>query len=245
MANSYATHTELMNRLGLEENDRHEGMLIDVLEAASRWIDIECERRFFTNSTPETRYYTLAYPYGNGGTKIEIDDFVGTITLQTDNNGDGVYETTWTAGTDYWLSPKNAVLDNKPYTCINRTQLTGRYYFPGYEYGISVTGTFGYSTLVNRPTNIRELCINVALIALGYSTSVGSVSLAGSSSSSSSVSGPLVIPGVSSYRIGQELEVKLTDSSSFVSAVNSLNSASLPMSCRNIIDLYTKRRLVI
>ena len=233
MPNLYATHTELINRLGLEENDPREGVFIDVLEAASRWIDKVTERRFYTNSTPETRYYTLCYPYTNGGTYIDIDDVQTVTTLETDNNGDQVFETTWTAGTDYWLSPRNAVVNNQPYTRINRASLTGRFYFPGYEYGIAVTGTFGYSTLLNRPLNIRELCLMVAARMLGPQL-VGVPS-----STTSSAGGALSIPGVSEYRIGTELQVKMASASELIAL------AELPVSGQNIVNLYKKQSLVV
>ena len=231
MANSYATHTELMNRLGIEENDPREGIFIDVLEAASRWIDKVTERRFFAVS--ETRYYTLCYPYTNGGIYIDIDDVLSVTTLQTDNNGDQVFETTWTSGTDYWLSPRNALVNNQPYTRINRNSLTGRFYFPGYEYGIAVTGSFGYSTLANRPSNIRELCLMVASRMVGPQL-VGVPSLSGSTGSSA-----LVVPGVQEYRIGTELQVKMATASDLIAL------ADLPVSGQNIVNLYKRQSLVV
>src|SRR5215510_5722003 len=215
MANAYASHTELMDRLGISIGDDREGTLAAVIEAASRWIDRQCGRRFYAVS--ETRYYTLTDPH-QGGTTLKVDDCLGVTSLLTDNNGDGVFETTWTTGTDYYLQPRNAPLDSLPYTNITRTSLTGRFYFPAYQEAIQVTGSFGYSTLANRPLPIRELCLDIAVLMAGYSTVVGSTTSATTSSSSSSSGSDLIIPGLSSYRIGQELEVKMADPAAFTTA---------------------------
>lgn len=227
MANSYATDLELMDRLGMDVGDSRRDVLSDVLEAASRWIDQATGHRFYAVS--ETRYYTLCYPFHNGGTRIEVDDMLALTSLQTDNNGDGVFETTWTVDTDYWLSPRNAPVNGEPYNTINRTSLTGRFYFPAYEESVKVTGSFGYSTLATRPSNIRELCLAVAMqmaeAALGSS-------LARSTSD-------LAIPGVQSYSIGNDLSVTMQKTADVVTV------SDLPFAARSILNLYTKPSFVV
>lgn len=184
----YASSGQLLDRLGMVEGDDREGTFIDCLDSASRWIEHQCGRRFYVPEDPEVRYYTLYSPWHNGGTVIEIDEFVSLTTLQTDSNGDGIHETTWTLGTDYWIGPRNAPQKERPYKTINRTSLTGRYYLPAYEDGIKVTASFGYSAAA--PPEITELCLVVAEM-LGRNVL------------------DAVIPGAESYKLGSELQVSM------------------------------------
>lgn len=155
----YASSTSLMDRLGMEPGDEREGALIEALDAASRWVEFKTERTFYPTDS-EVRYYTLTYPWVNGGTQIVIDDFQSITTLQTDNNGDGVFETTWTVGTDYYVGPLNNPVKSKAYNTLYRSSLTGRFWFPAFENAIKVTGIFGFATTA--PAPIRELTLMVA-----------------------------------------------------------------------------------
>lgn len=173
MANSYCSPFDLMVRLSIPEDDTREGQLINIVEAASRWVDHQTSHRFYT--VTETRYYNAAsrpqlWPWsldalesavGYPG-RVEIDDFVSVTSVATDEDGDGVYERTWTVGTDYWLGPRNAPANGQPYRYINRNPVSGRYLFPLFEQAVAVTGACGYCTLANRPGDIRELTLQVA-----------------------------------------------------------------------------------
>ena len=72
------------------------------------------------------------------------DDIVSITTLQTDDNGDGSYETTWTAGTDYVLAPSNNALDGWPYTEIDTSVTAPRAFPTGVYRGTKVVGVFGW-----------------------------------------------------------------------------------------------------
>jgi hypothetical protein len=185
---TYASSTALLDRLGMSQGDDREGALIDCLEAASRWIEHQTGRRFYVSDTPETRYYTLDSPWLNGGTVIEIDEFLSISSLQTDNNGDGAYETTWVEGTDFYLGPRNAPAKDRPYKSIHRISLTGRFYLPAYVEAIKVTGAFGYSATT--PPEISELCLVTAEM-LGRNVL------------------DAAIPGAESYKLGSELQVSM------------------------------------
>jgi len=185
--NLYAPVAELRERLGL--TDSSQDFLLDrALQSASRWIDRTLGHRFFTTSSDEVRYFTACKAYWY----LETEDIISVTSLLTDANGDGVYETTWTVGTDYWLGPRNAPLDGLPYTCINKTWATGRYTFPAWQDAVQITGKFGYCTLTNVPPQIRDLCLELAQSTSG---TVGG--------------GDLAIPGVQSYKIGNELSVTM------------------------------------
>ena len=202
----YAALTDLKDRLCVSDTDR-DFALERCLDGASRWIERETAHRFYVTST--TRYYTAEFRWhwalpsdiserpGGGAQYIAIDDLIVLLdtnnqpvypTLLTDWDGDGVYETTWTYATDFWLGPRNAAADGKPYRYIHRNQVFGTNYFPRYDGAISVTGAFGYCETV--PSDIRELCLDVAEL---YARPVLD----------------LAIAGVQSYQIGTDLRVTL------------------------------------
>jgi hypothetical protein len=194
--NLYAPVAELRERLGL--TDLSQDFTLDrALQTASRWIDRTLGRRFYIPTVAEVRYYTACESYWY----LEVDDFTSVTALATDANGDGVYETVWTVGTDYWLGPRNAPLNGEPYTCINKAWWSGRFSFPAWQDGVQVTGFPGYCALANCPPQIREFCLRLAGNSVGTSGSSGGAS-------------DLVIPGVQSYKIGTELTVVADPSSS-------------------------------
>ena len=118
----YCTPEMLKNRKGITDGfDDIE--IMGACRAVARWIDEKYCLRFFYRHTatltfPATGYYCLPVP-----------DLVSITTLKTDNDGDGVFETTWTANVDYELLPANAAagLEQKPYNEVNAI---GSYQFP-------------------------------------------------------------------------------------------------------------------
>ena len=127
------------------------------VEASSREIERVCNRRFY--GVAETRYYTA-----DDGYEVQIDDLTGTPTIATDDNGDGTYETSWSA-TDYNLrygGNYNGSLDGKPYTQIEVSEQGSKNFPAGVKKGVRVAGTFGYiaSTNANNcPAPIHDACL--------------------------------------------------------------------------------------
>jgi hypothetical protein len=147
ITNGYCTLAEFRNLVGVNDGDDDE-VLERLITSVSRLIDQVCHTRFYTAS--EIRYFTTEFPGW-----CAIDDCTGVTTLKTDEDGDGVYETTWLA-TDYVLEPANAALDGVPYEVIYPTP-NGQYTFPKYRRGVQVTGTFGFSAAAPGP--VKEACI--------------------------------------------------------------------------------------
>lgn len=152
----YATLNEVKASKRITSTDATDDALIeDLVEAASRWIDRETGRRFWStvsDSTPETRTYTPAT-----GTRVYTDDIISVDTLKTDEDSDRVYEVTWTAS-DYDLLPENADLESRPYTYIEVSPL-GDYSFPKHRKSVQVVGHFGFSN--TRPDDINTACIMI------------------------------------------------------------------------------------
>lgn len=155
IANGYATLYELQQHIDASGDASFAPgdypNLEVAIEAASRWIDQQFDTRFY--GAAETRVYTAQWP-----DLVYVDDFVSLTTLRTDDDGDGVYETTWTV-TDYWLEPKAAALVGRPYRQIRRRK-GGSYSFPtGVDYGVEVAGVFGYAATAPAPVKQATLLL--------------------------------------------------------------------------------------
>jgi hypothetical protein len=138
---SYATLSEFKAAVGITDTT-DDSALQSVLDATDTLIDLYCDRKTGFGTASETRYYTAEdWEY------VLTDDLVSITTLQTDDDANGTYETTWTAGTDYVLAPRNAALDGFPYTEID-TSVTWPRNFPKDVYiGVKVVGVFGFPSV--------------------------------------------------------------------------------------------------
>jgi hypothetical protein len=116
----YCTPEELKSRTGITDN-LDDAEIAGVVRSTSRWIDEHCDRVFARRTV--TLELEASGPYC-----LSVPDLVSVTTLKTDVDGDGAFETTWTAG-DYRLLPRNAAveLEPKPYTEI---EAVGDYLFP-------------------------------------------------------------------------------------------------------------------
>jgi hypothetical protein len=109
------------------------------ISAASAGIDEYCGRRFTANTTGtiSSRYYTPL-----DAAHVLVDDLISVSTLESDYDGDGVYEQVWTAS-DFVLEPLNAAADGKPYEEIRKRQFSS-IWFTTVRSNVKVTGVFGW-----------------------------------------------------------------------------------------------------
>lgn len=115
--------------------------LLTAIEGASDTIDSECSRTFQPYTA--TKYFS---PTGSSSLTLPIGtDLIAITTLKTDDDGDGVFETTW-ATTDYVLLPRNALVGPapSPYWQI-RVAADGDYSFPVGDDLVEIVGTWGYA----------------------------------------------------------------------------------------------------
>lgn len=142
---SYATLAEFKAAIGIGTADTTDDTALQsVLDATDALIDLYTDRKQGFGTATETRYYTAQdYSY------VLTDDLVSVTTLQTDDNGDGTYETTWTAGTDFVLAPGNANLDGWPYTEIDASVNWPRNFPRDVYRGVKVVGVFGWPAVPN------------------------------------------------------------------------------------------------
>jgi hypothetical protein len=151
---SYATLAQFKAAVGITDTT-DDTALQNVLDATDTLIDLYCDRKTGFGTATETRYYTAEdYEY------VLTDDLVSVTTLQTDDDANGTYETTWTAGTDYVLAPRNAALDGFPYTEID-TSVTWPRNFPKDVYlGVKVVGVFGFPSVPSAVTQAEIIQAN-------------------------------------------------------------------------------------
>lgn len=142
---AYATLAELKAFVSIPTADTLDDTALQVaLDAASGQVEQYCDRLFTADGTVTTRWYQA----GPDVTYLEVDPISTTtgLIVATDDNADGVAETTWTLNTDYRLEPINAALMTpvEPWT---RLVGLGTRWFPRLLYrrpGVSVTAKFGW-----------------------------------------------------------------------------------------------------
>ena len=138
ITNGYASLAEV--KAALRITDSIDDSLLEMaVESASRLIDGFAARQFYSSGSA-VRYFVAQDDF-----VVEVDDLAnGTVVIQTAQDADGVFDTTW--GTDdYQLEPLNAVLDGIAWP-YNQIRAVGDYLWPisGGEALIKVTGTYGW-----------------------------------------------------------------------------------------------------
>lgn len=170
ITNGYCTLAEVKAAMRiLDVND--DALLESSIEGASRRIDGYCGRFFYQQAAalifyPRDLYYLQL-----------SNDLVSITTLKTDDDGDGTYETTWTANTDYQLQPLNASLQSRPY---RRIVAVGGKTFPLVPLpdppSVQINGTWGWSAI---PDDVREACVLLSMRQFArYNAALGVVGFA-------------------------------------------------------------------
>jgi hypothetical protein len=154
--NPYCTLAEV--KAALRISDAVDDTLIEnSIEGASRRIDGYCGRFFYKTSATAVKQFARD-PY-----TLPVSDISSTTSLvvKIDTNGDGVYETTLTLGTDYMVEPTNFVLMQRP---IRRLTMIGGRTFPIFtlpaEPGVEVTALWGFDAV---PDDVREACVLLSM----------------------------------------------------------------------------------
>jgi hypothetical protein len=151
----YCTLAEVKAALRL--NDAIDDTLIEnSVEGASRRIDGYCGRFFYQTTNAIKFFASDAY-------RLAVPDISSTsgLIVQTDDNGDGSFETTWTLNTDYMLEPTDAALQSRPYRRITATggKTFPMFYIPQ-DAGVQVTATWGFPSI---PDDVREACVLLSM----------------------------------------------------------------------------------
>lgn len=157
ITNGYATLAEfkiwMSVRGGGTSTDTNDDAAIeDIIELVSRYLDNETGRRFFKNSTDETRYFQTDNSYS-----CEVDDLSAAPTTVSVDYSDQRSYTDLDSG-DYELEPVSALLDGKPYTKLFIAP-TSDAYFPLSRRGVKILAKFGFPSV---PEDIKNLTLAIA-----------------------------------------------------------------------------------
>jgi len=134
----YATLAQVKSALRITDSV-DDSLLEMAIESASRAIDQYTNRNFY-NAGTAVRYYAPS-----NSLNVLIDDMISIVKLETMNDDEQVYDTTW-ASDDYQLEPLNGITDGfeQPYTNI---RAIGDYVYQTLdgEATVKVTGVWGWS----------------------------------------------------------------------------------------------------
>ena len=149
--NGYATLAEYKAWQTVSSTDAtDDGVIEQIVEAASRYIDGETARTFYART--ETRYFSVPNPASR---QLDLDDDLIAITTLTNGDGNTI------AATEYNLIPKNVT----PYRAI-KLKASSTYCWTcdsngNTEYVISNLGTWGWAATA--PHDIRQACLMIAI----------------------------------------------------------------------------------
>ena len=187
--------------------DRH-------IAAASHELQESINRKFI----PRTATY---YFDGKGKRSLwlppsEEGDLLAVTTLKVDENGDGTYEKTLAANTDYWLWPDNGTPKNRIDINPESAQLS---VFPQGRRRVEIVGRFAYSEDTKAAGSVSSgltpgtsatnfVCSNAALIDVGDTLLIESEQLFVSERTATSLGiAGLLISGIAADVSATELEI--------------------------------------
>jgi hypothetical protein len=155
ITNGYATLAQVKSALRITDSV-DDTLLEQAIESASRRIDGYCGRWFY--KTEQTAIKVYPFDYYN----VPTQDIANTtVTVAVSTQGNGVYDQTWTQGTDYQLEPLNASLNSDPY---NRIVAIGGKTFPiqvtpNVPY-VQITAQWGWQ---NVPIDVTQACVLLSI----------------------------------------------------------------------------------
>jgi len=119
------------------------------VESASRMIDAECDRNFF--STSATRDYVP-----NDSITVDTDDLTAITSVKLDDQGDGTFLITL-ATKDFQQEPLNQRVSGNPFPTY-RLRMVGDFLLPewGLQATVRIAGTYGFTPV---PTQITQAAI--------------------------------------------------------------------------------------
>ncbi len=153
----YATLPDLKSYLRID-NTTDDVELNDALSAASRGITDFCKRQFNKETSATARTYKAAR-----SSLAMVDDFHTTtgLLVKTDDDQDGVFETTWTAA-DYELQPLNGVRNGEPgwpFWKIHTAATAALTFTAATQATVQITAQWGWAAV---PEPVRQSCLILA-----------------------------------------------------------------------------------
>lgn len=148
ITNGYCSLNQI--KAALRITDAVDDALLEMaVESASRMIDSECDRNFF--STSATRDFVPSDSY-----TVDTDDLTAITSVKIDDQGDLTFLTTL-AVTDYQAEPVNQRVSGNAFP-IYRLRMIGDYLLPlwGQQATVRIQGTYGFTPV---PTQITQATV--------------------------------------------------------------------------------------
>jgi hypothetical protein len=149
IANGYASLSQI--KAAARITDAVDDSLLEMaVESASRMIDAECDRNFYSSGTA-TRDFSPNDLY-----TVDTDDLTSIVSVKLDDTGDLTFPIT-IAVTDYQTEPLNQRVSGNPYP-IYRLRMIGDYLLPiwGNQATVRIQGVYGFTPL---PIQVTQACI--------------------------------------------------------------------------------------
>ena len=148
ITNGYCSLNQIKQALRL--NDAIDDALLEMaVESASRMIDAECDRNFFSASA--TRDFVPSDPY-----TVDTDDLTAITSVKIDDQGDRTFLITLQTS-DYQSEPVNQRVSGNAFP-IYRLRMIGDYLLPiwGQQATVRIQGTYGFTPV---PTQITQATV--------------------------------------------------------------------------------------
>jgi hypothetical protein len=152
IANGYASLTQI--KAAARITDAIDDSLLEMaVESASRMIDAECDRNFYSSGTA-TRDFTPNDLY-----TVDTDDLTSIVSVKLDDTGDLTFPITL-AVTDYQTEPLNQRVSGNAYP-IYRLRMIGDYLLPiwGNQATVRIQGVYGFTPV---PIQVTQATIILA-----------------------------------------------------------------------------------
>jgi hypothetical protein len=149
ITNGYATLAQI--KAATRITDAIDDSLLEMaVESASRMIDAECDRNFYSSGTA-TRDYVP-----NDSYVVDTDDLTEIVSVKLDDDGDGSFGITL-ATSDFQTEPLNQRVSGNAYP-IYRLRMIGDYLLPIWakQATVRIEGVFGFTPL---PVQITQACV--------------------------------------------------------------------------------------
>lgn len=138
ITNGYATLAQLKTAVRITDNI-DDSLLEMAVESASRMIDAECDRSFFTSGTA-IRDFTP-----NDAYTVDTDDLTEIVSVKVDDQGDLSYAITLQAS-DFQAEPVNRLVFGNTFP-FYRLRIIGDYLLPlwGQQATVRIEGVYGFT----------------------------------------------------------------------------------------------------
>lgn len=149
ITNGYTTLTNQKTFLSITDSS-DDTLLENLIESASRSIDRIANRRFYADASASARTYRA---YSDIYTFVDDISSTSGLIVQTDDDGDGTFETTLTINTDFLVEPFTAIAKGRPITQLTVVNTSVSFpIFPGLfsnglRPGVQVTAKWGWPSV--------------------------------------------------------------------------------------------------